>query len=71
MHSAAARRPAHAARPGIGMGGLVAAVTGAAVLLGTLVLGIAMLTGSGGSATSIPTSAQLITVTGKVPLLQP
>jgi hypothetical protein len=53
------------------MGELVAAVTGAAVLLGTLVLGIAMLTRSGGSATSIPTSAQLITVTGEVPLLQP
>lgn len=69
--AAAARRPAHAARPGIGTGRLVAAVAGVAVLLGTLVIGIAALSRSGGPATSTPTSAQLITVTGKVPLLRP
>ncbi|MGB2813457.1 MAG: hypothetical protein WBC17_17270 [Mycobacterium sp.] len=69
--AAAPRHPAHAARPGTGTGRLVSAVAGVAVLLGTLVFAIAVLSRSGGPATSTPTSAQLITVTGKVPLLRP
>jgi len=69
--AALSRRPAHAARPGIGTGTVVAIVAGVAVSLGALVGGTAVLLRSSGPATSTPTSARFITVTGEVPLLRP
>lgn len=69
--AALSRHPAHAARPSIGTSTVVAIVAGVAVSLGALVVGTAVLLRSSGPATSAPTSAQFITVTGEVPLRRP